>query len=120
MDSSRRYVPTALGSSVCSLVGAPDAPKSDQQKADELLAEYDRADPATQRLILAEMQGKDPDRSILVRRPDGKVEMREVSLEARARILGMGAAGFESVTFTNRRAKRAAKAAARRARHPRP
>ncbi len=88
---------------------------TDRQKADELLAEFDKLPADEKRRAIAQLHGHNPDRTVVVRRPDGKLAFEEVSPEARARILGMGAAGFESVAFNNRKNRRRQKSLTRHA-----
>jgi hypothetical protein len=82
----------------------------DVQAVEEYLRQFDSMSPAEQRLALARVFNVDPDKAAIVRRPDGALEMREVSREAKARIEAMGRQGFSAVSFTNRKARRAAAA----------
>lgn len=86
-----------------------------QAEANRLLAEFDKLAPNQKRTVLASMNGLDPDRTIIIKSAEGQLAAREVSYEARARLFGMGAAGFETVAFSNRATRRAEKANARRA-----
>ncbi len=86
---------------------------SGSNEASRLLAEFALLSAEDKRRVIARLNDLDPDKVIIVKAPDGTLSAREVSYETRARLLGMGAAGFETVTGTNRRQRRARAAIAR-------
>ncbi len=89
---------------------------SDEQKAAALLAEIDKMPPAEQKRVLMYIAGIPEDQelqTVILRAPNGQLKAQLVSLEDAARIKGMGAAGFQTASFTNRRARRIAKAKAK-------
>lgn len=95
---------------------------SDEQKAAALLAEIDKMPAAEQKRVLMYLAGIPEDQevqTVITRGPDGKLMAQVLSLADAARIRGMGVAGFQTASFTNRRLRRIAKVNARRAK-PKP
>lgn len=91
---------------------------TEEQKAAVYLAEIEKLPPHEQKRLLMHMAGipeEDELQTVIKRGTDGKLALERVSLEDAARLRGMGLAGFQSVTFTNRRARRRAAVEARRA-----
>ncbi len=91
---------------------------TEEQKAAVYLAEIEKMSPREQKRILMHMAGipeEDEVQTVIKRGVDGKLALEKVSLEDAARLQGMGLAGYQSVSFTNRRARRRAKIEARRA-----
>ena len=86
----------------------------EEREVEEFLAQFDAMSPEDRRRAMATVFGVDPAKAAIVRRPDGKLEMREVSAEARAQIERLGRQGFAAVSFTNRKQKRREAALARR------
>lgn len=85
---------------------------SDEHEVEQFLRQFDALPLEDRRAAMANVFGVDPSKAVVVRRPDGKLAMEEVSAGSRARIALMTSQGFQTASFTNRKLRR--QAAARR------
>jgi hypothetical protein len=85
-----------------------------QTQLAQIHARLDTLPPLEQCVLIAQLMGVDEREAVLVRQPDGKVTMQKVSQSAKDTIDRMARQGFSAVTFTNRKARRAAEATRRR------
>lgn len=93
---------------------------SDALRVEELLRQFDGMGDDEKREALALMFNVDPARAAVVRRPDGSIELKEVSVQARQQIALMASQGFQAASFTNRKERRRTEALARLASKPKP
>lgn len=88
--------------------------ESKAETAEQLLREFDALPPEERRLAFAKFFGVDADRVALVRKGN-ELKMTPLSSDQVEHMKRLGQQGYKSVTYTNRKQRRAAKAQARHA-----